>query len=118
MEARGPDFFLNGLPVGRFDQPDGPTGSGRYRYDPYRGAGHLRLQEQLRAGTAPRCEYDATGERVSFVVAGCPEPGVLELREFTCGPAGAPGPAEPVASADPARLRAPVTPSCHGGPGS
>jgi hypothetical protein len=76
------DFFLDGMPVGYFDGQDFPSCPGSYQYMPYRGGGHYRMQLQLSAGESPRCTYDCGNTRVSFIVSGCPEYGVLELRDF------------------------------------
>lgn len=88
MTGYGPEFYCDGLAVGLFLGVDGPRSSGRHSYEPYRGPGHYEMQSLLRAGGSPRCYYEAEGQRVAFTVAGCPEYGVLELRDFESTPLG------------------------------
>jgi hypothetical protein len=46
------DFYIDENPVGHFLWDGYPTNPGRYRYDPYRGVGHLLMKEALKRGTA------------------------------------------------------------------
>ena len=76
------DFYMGSQVVGSFLDYPLPTGDGTYRYEPYRGPGHLNLHKQLEAGKAPRCFYDTATQRVCFCVVGSRTPGVLELVGF------------------------------------
>ena len=82
MDIYGPEFEFAGDPVGLFEDGICPDSEGLFRYEPYRGPGHLRMQEQLRkSGSAP-CSYVHAGKRISFIVIDCPEYGVLNLSSF------------------------------------
>ena len=83
------DFMFGQSAVGTFDDSALPRSLGRHQYEPYRGAGHYEMQEQLQAGHSPRCHYDADDIRVSFTVRSCPEYGVLELCDFDTTPLNA-----------------------------
>lgn len=74
-----PEFRFKGLPVGTFAEAVEPESPGRYRYEKYRGVGHLEMQQALRACKSARCEYTLKGRRVEFSVTAEPEYGVLEL---------------------------------------
>ena len=76
------DFLFEGMEVGYFEETEMPRAAGRFRYMPYRGPGHYEMQTQRRAGSSPRCYYDADDVRVAFSVRDCPEYGVLELCDF------------------------------------
>ena len=76
------EFFIGELQVGVFEEPQYPKNPGRYRYEPYRGPGHLELQEKLRSGGTARCHYENNKEQIYFAVVSCPEYGVLELTNF------------------------------------
>jgi len=77
------EFSYEGMPVGYFEEQRYPTVAGRYRYMPYRGPGHYKMQTARRAGARPRCTFHTDNRAVSFVVVDCPEYGVLELAEFS-----------------------------------
>lgn len=79
-------FDFCGQPVGCFDDGVAPQTDGLYRYQPFRGPGHLRMQQQLNAGGTATCHYQDAGSKVSFVVRACPEYGVLDLCAFTALP--------------------------------
>jgi len=83
------EFFIDGMPVGYFEETEMPRVAGRFRYMPYRGAGHYEMQTLRKAGDCPRCYYDAGDSRVSFVVRDCPDYGVLELDDFETSPRSA-----------------------------
>ena len=70
------------MEIGLFLVADGPHTPGRYPYEPYRSAGHHKLQTLLRNGSSPHCYYESAEERVIFIVVSCPEYGVLELKDF------------------------------------
>jgi hypothetical protein len=72
------EFWFQRLPVGVFQEPEYPRASGRYRYMPYRGPGHLRMGQALMKGPA-RCYYKAGWWRRKFTVKSVPEYGVLEV---------------------------------------
>ena len=76
-------FRFNGKPVGYFETPEYPSVPGRYRYMPFRGVGHYEMHQELRANGRALCYFNEGGSRVSFEVAGAPEEGVLDLRDFT-----------------------------------
>jgi hypothetical protein len=75
-------FEFKGRSVGRFEESDYPRTPGRYRYEPFRGPGHYKMQTFLRGGGKPRCYYNEGINRVYFTVNDCPEYGVLDLRDF------------------------------------
>lgn len=76
------EFSIGELQVGIFEESQYPKGPGHYRYQPYRGPGHLEMQEKLRSGGIARCHYGNNKEQVHFTVTSCPEYGVLELTNF------------------------------------
>jgi hypothetical protein len=76
------EFRFNGMPVGLFKGHELPCSPGSYHYEPYRGAGHYLMQQQLEGGITPRCSYHNDDSHVSFMVQDCPEYGILELRDF------------------------------------
>jgi hypothetical protein len=82
------DFHFDGMVVGHFEARDFPCSPGRYRYTPYRGPGHFKMQTQRRAGSNPRCYYDTDNVRVSFTVRDCPGHGIIELCDFETSPRG------------------------------
>jgi hypothetical protein len=73
-------FFFNGMPVGILLLPV-PRVAGHWRYEPYRGPGHYDMQMALRDGQPAQCITDDRGSRITFLVVGCPDYGVLEVRE-------------------------------------
>jgi len=83
MDIYGPEFEFSGEPVGLFEDGVCPNSDGLFRYEPYRGPGHLHMQELLRKSGTAQCHYVHAGEKVSFVVIGCPEHGVLHLSSFS-----------------------------------
>ena len=83
------DFHFDGMEVGHFEETEMPRAAGRFRYMPYRGPGHYEMQRHLRAGGSPRCYYDTGNVHIAFSVHGCPEYGVLELRDFEISPRAA-----------------------------
>lgn len=79
----GPEFEFAGEPVGLFKDGIVPTSDGLYRYEPYRGPGHLHLHEQLKRVGCAQCNFLHKGSIVSFIVLGCPEYGVLDLSSIS-----------------------------------
>jgi len=79
----GPEFEFSGEPVGLFTDGINPNAEGLFRYEPYRGPGHLHMQEQLRKSGSAWCSYVLAGKKTSFVVVGCPAYGVLSLSSFS-----------------------------------
>ncbi len=73
------DFFMGDQVVGAFPSHGLPMTDGAYRYEPYRGPGHLNLHMELKAGKAPRCFFTNAAQRVSFRVTSSPAQGVLIL---------------------------------------
>jgi hypothetical protein len=78
------EFSFDGQPAGYFDEAGYPSAPGIYRYMPYRGPGHHRLQTALGSGRAA-CTYELDGATIHFEVLRCPEPGRLELAGFEAG---------------------------------
>jgi hypothetical protein len=76
------EFSYEGMPVGYFEEAGYPTAPGRYRYMPYRGPGHSKMQTAMRAGSRPCCTFRTEGRVVSFVVVDCPGYGILESVDF------------------------------------
>lgn len=73
------DFFMDSQVVGAFAGDALPKAGGSYRYEPYRGPGHVNLHRQLKAGHAPRCFYSFGSQRVAFCVTSSPAQGVLTM---------------------------------------
>ncbi len=82
------EFMYEGMPVGFFEEAEYPRQGGRYRYMPYRGAGHYQMQVELGEKGSARCSYTAGSERVTFAVVACPEYGLLELADFEAKDSG------------------------------
>ena len=78
-------FMFESLPVGSLEERDYPRTPGQYRYMPFRGPGHYKMQTLLRKGGRPRCHYNDGKNVISFTVQGCPKYGVLDLCEFQVG---------------------------------
>jgi hypothetical protein len=77
------DFSCGGKIAGRFiDLATYPKTAGRYRYMPYRGPGHLLLQEECRRSGFARCTYPEPNGQVSFRVRTAAEYGVLDVDEI------------------------------------
>ncbi len=93
--AKELEFFYEDMAVGYFEEPEFPSRPGRYRYMPYRGPGHHKMQTARRSGERPKCYYCGTGIRVTFLVVDCPEYGVLELTDFATQPPASPSPPAP-----------------------
>ncbi len=72
-------FSIGDLPVGFFKEAHYPNIPGQFRYESYRGLGHLQMQELLKSGAVARCHYSTGDERVSFSVTSCPQYGVIEI---------------------------------------
>jgi hypothetical protein len=70
------------LPVGDFEDTRFPEHDGSYRFMPYRGPGHHKMQTALRALGSARCYYHVGDKRVYFSIDGCPEHGVIVLSHF------------------------------------
>ena len=79
-EAR--TFFFEDSPVGYFAGDQLPNSPGSYRYVPYRGTGHLRLQQALVSQGPQRCHYIVENAKRHFTVVACPAYGLLELANF------------------------------------
>jgi hypothetical protein len=79
------EFSHNGVVAGYFDQGVMPSTPGRYRYMPYRSAGHYCVCLESRSGGHPVCTLVANEQALSFIVVGIPEYGVLEIERV--GPA-------------------------------
>jgi hypothetical protein len=62
------------------------TATGRYRYMPYRGLGHLRLQEECRRSGSALCSYPGSDGLVTFVARAGAEYGILEIDEVRDAP--------------------------------
>jgi hypothetical protein len=87
MADQGATFYFRQQEVGRF-RGSPPHEPGRHPYEPFRGTGHLALQQLLQAGRPASCHYELGSERVHFRVTACPEYGVLELCDFEVTPRG------------------------------
>ena len=61
------DFFFEEQVVGYFEDHC-PSGSGQYRYMPFRGLGHLRLAQALFSSGSQRCYFLTEGEKRYFNV--------------------------------------------------
>ncbi len=88
MNARSVEFEYENEPVGRFTGSEPPASDGEYPYEPYRGPGHLHLQERLKESDAS-CSYSDAGRIVRFRVVACPSYGMLLLSSFDTRVTGA-----------------------------
>ncbi|HET7765853.1 MAG TPA: hypothetical protein VFK92_12255 [Burkholderiales bacterium] len=79
FEHIGATFHFQGAPVGAFNAEALPREDGDHEYEPYRGPGHLQMQETLRAGKQASCYYVHEDEKILFTVIACPTYGVLTL---------------------------------------
>jgi hypothetical protein len=86
MNAMNLDFYIGHDVVGFFKDDLTPIAEGTYPYEPYRGAGHYRLQTELKRSKSPRCFYLTKEQRVSFCVVACPSYGMLSLAGFEAEP--------------------------------
>jgi hypothetical protein len=75
-------FFFEENPVGYFEDDRLPCAPGCYRYTPYRGPGHYRLQGSLKTKGPQRCHYITGHTKRYFTVVACPVQGLLQLAEF------------------------------------
>ena len=75
-------FFFEENPVGYFEDDPLPCSTGCYRYMPYRGPGHYRLQGALKTKGPQRCHYITDNAKRYFTVVACPAQGLLQLAEF------------------------------------
>ena len=76
------EFLFSKMPAGRFVEPETyPTAPGRYRYMPFRGIGHLRLQEEVRLRGAARCSFVSGEAEFEFTCTTDSEYGILEILE-------------------------------------
>lgn len=82
MDAYGPEFEFEGLPVGLFKAGQFPSTPGNFPYEPFRGPGHYEMSTALRDGRTPRCSYTDKDQRISFSVLACPQYGILALDHF------------------------------------
>ena len=74
------DFSCGGKVAGQFvGTASYPRTAGRYRYIPYRGPGHLFLQEECRRSGFARCTYDSADGPVTFVVHTVEAVGFLDV---------------------------------------
>jgi hypothetical protein len=81
------DFSCGGKVAGRFmDIASYPKTAGRYRYMPYRGPGHLLLQEQCHRSGFARCAYEGADGQVTFVVRTVAATGILDVEEIDEAP--------------------------------
>ena len=77
------EFHCDKMPVGRLmNVEDYPTRANRYRYMPYRGPGHLRMQETCRTLGQAHCVYVGPAGEVEFVVKLTRDQGVIETEQF------------------------------------
>lgn len=80
-ERRAPLMFrFEGQPVGTFKGLDAfPTTPGKFRYDPFRGLGHLKMIEACQRHGFARCTYTSAKGTVELTVRTVDEYGVLEI---------------------------------------
>jgi hypothetical protein len=79
MDAEMDQAELDFASMGRFvDGP--PSAPALHRHEPYRSGPHYDIQQRLRRGERVRCRLSVgTQAYVRFIVAGCPEYGVLNV---------------------------------------
>jgi len=81
------DFSCGGKVAGRFiDMTSYPRTAGRYRYLPYRGPGHLLLQEECHRSGFARCTYEGADGPVTFVVRTVATTSFLDVEEIDEAP--------------------------------
>jgi hypothetical protein len=85
MTPTGLEFTHGTQVVGRFTDELPPIADGIYGYEPYRGQGHLHMQETLRDAAAV-CSYVVRDVVTTFKVVSCPSYGRLQLTSFETTP--------------------------------
>jgi hypothetical protein len=85
MTHAGVEFTYGTEVVGRFTDELPPINNGVYGYEPYRGLGHLHMQERLRDAAAV-CSYVFRDVITTFKVVSCPSYGQLQLTSFETTP--------------------------------
>ena len=64
------NFFIGEHPVGVFRCRGYPTSPGVYRYEPYRGTGHMMMANLLRKENEVTCWFTRRGKRFELAVTG------------------------------------------------
>lgn len=75
-------FYIDGVFAATFEEEHLPRSDGRYRYMPYRGAGHYDLCRTIDTFGFARCFYADGPDLVYFTARDAEEYGVLDLSEF------------------------------------
>lgn len=72
------EFFFAGEAVGYFldAYPESP---GTYRYEPYRGPGHLWMQEEIDRKGVAQCSYKSASGEHTFLARRTPGPHALAV---------------------------------------
>jgi hypothetical protein len=80
------EFSCGGKVVGAFvDVEKFPDAPGRVRYMPYRGPGHLLLQEECARSGSARCSYVTAAGTVDFTARVGGDYGLLDIDEIHSG---------------------------------
>ena len=72
-------FSFDGMEVGILT-PGPPSRNGIFEYMPYRGPGHLAMQDALKTKGLALCQCETPWEDVVFAVHSCPAYGKLSIR--------------------------------------
>jgi hypothetical protein len=72
-------FFIDDMVVGTFETDQYPKQDGDYKYIPYRGTGHLELQNRLKNNGTAQCKYKMNSRVMTFDVIACPQYGIVTI---------------------------------------
>jgi hypothetical protein len=80
----GAGFEFDGEEAGVFYEGEEPSSDGVVEHMPVRSPAHLEMHRTVRASGVAHCTYTATdGRKLSFVVVGSPDYGVLKVANFS-----------------------------------
>jgi hypothetical protein len=83
LDHRSRIFYLGENAVGRFKEDAIPIRPGTYRYEPYRGLGHLEMVEALRENGSAACWYFSDHHKTTFSVVSWSRDCLIELAHFS-----------------------------------
>jgi hypothetical protein len=73
------EFYINDMVVGTFEGNRYPVQDGEYKYMPYRGPGHLEMQNRLKKDGKAQCKYILKNKDIIFDITACPKYGIVVL---------------------------------------
>ncbi len=76
-----PIFLFDGMVVGEFTNGY-PSTVGDFIYMPYRGPGHLQMQEKLRESHEVTCSFKKGTKIFTLTIIACPKYGVLTASDM------------------------------------